>query len=88
MAKHSSQGSPDDKSKTIANFTSNLKEHVTKYENHESSCDKCELKATSPHFFNVTDEEMKLQKFKMIILHGMTAKVLFEGGMKTMVLMH
>ena len=42
MAKHSSQGSPDDKSKTIANFTSNLKEHVTKYENHESSCDKCD----------------------------------------------
>ena len=49
MAKHSSQGSPDDKSKTIANIMRNLKEHVTKYENHESSCDKCELKATSPH---------------------------------------
>ena len=59
VAKHRSQESSEDKSKTSANITSNLKENVA-----TSFCNKCELKAPSAPFFNVSDVEDELAEVK------------------------
>ena len=47
-----------------AQISCNLKEHVTKHENHSGSCEKCEMKAPSALFFNVSDGGDELAEAK------------------------
>ena len=43
VRKHTSQESPDDVGKTIANIKSNMREHVAKQETHASLCNECKF---------------------------------------------